>query len=204
MKSRKFLFCIVAFAVIAVGLPCMIFADHDERHEKSWYHKLFDRDDDNDHDDHHHNDRKSSEGHKKRYLKPVNNPTYREHCGACHFSYQPELLPSGSWKRILGQLDDHFGESLDLDPETRKVIGSYLETNAADHSVAKRAIKIMRSLGSNTPMRITEIPYIKEKHHEVPLSVLKRQSIGSLSNCTACHKRAEEGIYDDDFVVIPK
>jgi hypothetical protein len=62
----------------------------------------------------------------------------------------------------------------------------------------------MRSPGSRVPLRITEIPYIQEKHHEVSASVLKRKSIGSLSNCSACHKTAEKGIYDDDNVVIPK
>ena len=32
----------------------------------------------------------------------------------------------------------------------------------------------------------------------------KRESIGSLSNCLACHITAEEGIYEDDNVKIPK
>jgi hypothetical protein len=62
----------------------------------------------------------------------------------------------------------------------------------------------MRSLGGLTPLRITEIPYIREKHHEVSPNVLKRQSIGSLSNCSACHTTAERGIFEDDYVVIPK
>ena len=35
----------------------------------------------------------------KKYISPVNSPTYEEECGACHFPYQPELLPSGSWKK---------------------------------------------------------------------------------------------------------
>jgi len=80
----------------------------------------------------------------------------------------------------------------------------YLQTNAAEHSSAKRAIKIVRSSGTQMPIRITDIPYIKEKHHDISAATIKRQSIGSLSNCTACHTRAEDGIYDDDFVVIPK
>ncbi|NQT55388.1 MAG: hypothetical protein HQ551_04095 [Desulfobacteraceae bacterium] len=74
----------------------------------------------------------------------------------------------------------------------------------AEHSSAKRAVKIMRSLGNRRPLRITDTFYICEKHHEVPNSVLKRDSIGSLSNCSACHTKAEMGIYDDDYVVIPR
>lgn len=31
-----------------------------------------------------------------RNLKPVNNSTYADQCGACHFAYQAELLPTES------------------------------------------------------------------------------------------------------------
>jgi mono/diheme cytochrome c family protein len=151
-----------------------------------------------DHDDH--KEKKS----RKRYLTPVDNATYKEECGACHFVYQPELLPSGSWEKILAGLEDHFGEGVELDPESKRIIAEYLKANAAERSSAKRAVKIMRSLGSRAPLRITDVPYIQEKHHEVSPNVLKRKSIGSLSNCIACHTTAEKGDYDDDNVVIPK
>jgi hypothetical protein len=52
-------------------------------------------------------------------------------------------------------------------------------------------------------MRITDIPYIRKKHREINPGVLNRESIGSLSNCIACHTTAGEGIYDDDNVNIP-
>ncbi len=45
---------------------------------------------------------------------------------------------------------------------------------------------------------------IREKHHELDPAIFKRQSVGSLANCTACHITAEKGIYDDDDVNIPK
>jgi hypothetical protein len=147
-----------------------------------------------DNDDHDRND----------YLKPVTNQTYKETCGECHFAYQPELLPSASWLKILNQLDDHFGDEVELDPDTIKTISDYLKTNGAENSSAKRSKKIMRSLGNQIPMRITDIPYIREKHHELNPAVFKRESIGSLANCTACHITAEKGIYDDDDVEISK
>jgi hypothetical protein len=137
-------------------------------------------------------------------LKAVADPIYRENCGGCHFAYQPELLPSASWVKILDSPDNHFGESFEFDEETKEAMLGYLQTNAADHSSAKRAVKIMRSLDGQVPTRITEIPYIKRKHHEISAAIVKRRSIGSLSNCTACHGRAQEGIYDDDFVAIPE
>jgi len=156
---------------------------------------------DDDDDDDHHN---ASKKYTKKYITPVNNPTYEEECGACHFSYQPELLPSGSWKKIMAGLTDHFGEEIESDTESINVISRYLISNSAEKSSAKRAVKIVRSLGGRTPIRISEIPYIIEKHDEVDPKIFNRESIGSLANCTACHTTAEKGIYDDDDVKIPK
>jgi hypothetical protein len=67
-------------------------------------------------------------------LMMVTNTTYWENCGACHFAYQPELLPSGSWDKIFAALQDHFGEMVDLDPESKKIIAAYLKANAAECS----------------------------------------------------------------------
>jgi hypothetical protein len=184
-------------------------ADHDEHKKKRWYQKIFDWDDEDDGErgkkrrQYQKRYRNDSEHYGKRYLIPVNNPSYIEECGACHFTYQPELLPSGSWDKILDGLEDHFGEVIELDPDSKKVISEYLKTNAAERSSVKRAIKIMKSLGNETPLRVTQIPYIQQKHHEVSPEVLERDSIGSLSNCSACHPTAEKGIYEDDYVVIP-
>jgi Dihaem cytochrome c len=127
-----------------------------------------------------------------------------ENCGDCHFAYQPGLLPSGSWDKILSNLADHFGEDIDVDHESKTIIAKYLKTNAADYSPAKLSAKIIKSIGNQTPLRITQISYIQRKHHELQPSVFKRKSIGSLSNCLAYHTTAEKGIYDDDSVTIPK
>ncbi len=205
-RIQKCIVFLLALFLLTNGAFYAALADHDEHEEKRWYQKIFDWDDDDDDndDDHHRDDHKYSKHHSKRYLNPVDNPTYKEECGACHFAYQPELLPSGSWKKVLAGLEDHFGEVLELDPDSKKIIAEYLKGNAAEHSSAKRAVKIMRSLGNRAPLRITEIPYIREKHHEVSPNVLKRESIGSLSNCSACHTTAERGIYEDDYVSIPR
>ncbi len=137
-------------------------------------------------------------------MGPLSNALYKEQCGACHFAYQPELLPSGSWQRILGKLDDHFGEVLPLAPEMIDEITTYLEANAAERSREKRAVKIVNSLQGATPLRITEVPYIVNKHRKISPDVLRRPSIGSLSNCVACHRTAANGVYNDDSVSIPK
>lgn len=178
---------------LILGSFCSVLADDDYYKGRHRYregsHK---RGDDNDHHDHDTN------------LKAVTNQTYKGTCGACHFAYQPGLLPSGSWASILGHLEDHFGEAVSIETESKKTIGKYLMDNAAEHSSAKRSVKIMKSLRAQTPSRITEIPYIRHKHHGIPAEVFSRKSVGSLSNCSACQRTAEQGVYDDDNVVIPK
>lgn len=159
----------------------------------------------NSHDEKEDNDRHESRGYDDDdFVGSITSTVYKETCGACHFPYQPQLLPSGSWEKILSVLDDHFGETVDIDPDTTKAIGDYLLANGAERSSAKRARKIVRSLDGNTPPRITEIPYIREKHHEISPDVFSRPSIGSFSNCVACHTTAEKGVYDDDHVTIPR
>ena len=213
-KIKTLVIFLLAFLIMINWGFYTALADHDEHKEKRWYQKILDWDDDDDHDGDHNRGRKKkryqkryrndSKNYKKRFLTPVNNPTYSEECGACHFTYQPELLPSGSWIKILAGLEDHYGEVIELDSESKKIISDYLKTNAAEHSQAKRAIKIMRCLGNETPMRITQIPYIQKKHREISPDILNRETIGSLSNCSACHTTAEKGIYEDDHVLIPR
>ena len=208
MRIKKGIILLVALFLMVNGVFYAALADHDENKEKRWYQKIFDwhDDDDNDDNDHHTDNRKNSKHSRERYLNPVSNPTYKEQCGACHFAYQPELLPSGSWEKILARLDDHFGEEVDLDLDSKKIIAEYLKANSAEYSSAKRAVKIMRSLRGQTPMRITDVPYIREKHQDddIPADAFTRKSVGSMSNCIACHTTAKNGIYEDDHVVIPR
>lgn len=146
----------------------------------------------------------NKEKHTQKYMKPVTNQTYKTECGACHFAYQPELLPSRSWDIILNKLPAHFGEEVLLEEVSRKDISGYLSANAAENSSAKRARKIVKSLGGETPLRITEIPYIREKHHDLDKQVFSSKFNVSFSNCSACHTGAEQGDYDDDNVRIPR
>jgi hypothetical protein len=187
---RKITIFIMVLLMIVNAMPHAAFADHNEHEEKNRHQNQI-------------KERKHSEHNDNENLTIVNNPQYKENCGACHFTYQPELLPSASWSKILTGLADHFGETIELDPESATVILSYLKSNAAEFSTAKPAVKIMKSIGNQTPQRITGIPYIQKKHHEISQNILNRASIGSLSNCSACHTTAEKGIYDDDNVQIP-
>ena len=188
-REYKWFIFLLIFLLTVGGDLYSAFADNDGRKEKRRYQKR---------------ERRHSEYNGKRNLPMVSDPTYEENCGACHFAYQPGLLPSGSWEKILAGLSDHFGESIELDSESAKTISAYLRANSANYSSGKLSLKIMKSLGKQTPLRITEVPYIRREHHEIQQNVLNRESIGSLSNCAACHTSAEKGIYDDDNVTIPR
>jgi hypothetical protein len=190
MNTLKTWMLLLALFLAGAGFYASAFADHDhkkDKHESKGYH----------------DDDRQTKG-SKHGLNSVNNSSYTDQCGACHFAYQPGLLPSGSWEKIMAGLNDHFGETVEPDSETRKLIGAYLKENAANYSSAKESAKIMKSLGKETPLRITDIPYIRKKHHDITSDILKRKSVGSLSNCSACHKTADRGIYKDDYVEIPR
>lgn len=177
----------ISLLVILVFWAATIVADDDSKKHRNHESR---------HDDDNHNE--------DEHLKPVRNSIYADPCGACHFAYQPELMPAESWKQVLDGIDDHFGETVDLDGEARHAILGYLTSNAANNSSAKLSRKIMRSLAGRTPMRITDIPYVRKEHRELPPQVFKRPSVGSLANCIACHQTAENGVYDGDWVSIPQ
>ncbi len=138
---------------------------------------------------------------------PVSDEVYKDECGACHFPYPPGLLPGASWQRLLepSALSDHFGDDAELDEQTRRHVLAYVLANAAEKSYYKRSRKVMASLRvTDSPQRITEVPYIRERHRKIPASLIKgNPKVKSLSNCDACHQRAAVGVFDDDTVMIP-
>jgi len=132
---------------------------------------------------------------------PVNNSLYAEECSACHFAYQPGLMPARSWQQIMANLEDHFGENAELEAEDQKALTDYLVKNAAEFSQHKRSVKIMRSLSRHkTPVRITEIPYIVRKHDELSPQMVKENP---LSYCDKCHTSANRGSYSERYINIP-
>lgn len=160
---------------------------------------------DDQYDDHENKKERQEVGkQKKDTSNPAKISAYQTECGTCHFAYQAELLPKSSWMKLLASLDNHFGEMVSLDEESKRAITDHLKSNSAEQNSSKHSNSIMQDLGNQIPLRITHTPYIKKVHREISPDVLKREAIGSLSNCTACHTTAEEGIYDDDNVKIPK
>lgn len=137
-------------------------------------------------------------------VAPVTNAMYLEECGACHFPYQPGLLPEGSWDKIMAGLDDHFGDNAELPPDDHRAIAAFLAENAANRSDYRRSRKIMRSLKGDTPLRISEVRYLRKEHDEIPARlVADNPEVRSIARCEACHRQAAEGYYNESGVKIP-
>ena len=138
-------------------------------------------------------------------VSSISTPLYKEECGSCHMAFSPGLLPARSWQKMMSQLDDHFGDNSELDAETHRTISEFLLGNSADQSQYRRSRKLMRSLNKNdTPLRITEIPYFIHEHNEIPAKMVTgNEQVKSLSNCNACHAKAEQGLFDEHSINIP-
>ncbi|WP_172597667.1 diheme cytochrome c [Sulfuriflexus mobilis] len=135
----------------------------------------------------------------------VKNSAYQAECGSCHFAYQPGWLPERSWRKLMGGLENHFGDNAELTAEDQGKILDFLVSNAADKSDFKRSKRISGSLKQeDVPLRITDTVYFKRKHHEIPAGYIQgNKMVGSLSNCAACHTRAESGSFNEHEVKIP-
>jgi hypothetical protein len=113
--------------------------------------------------------------------------------------FPAEFLPKRSWQRILDTLSDHFGENASLGPVQRKAVLDYLVGSAADSPNAGReGRKFGTSIPpTDTPLRITETSRWLREHREVRADKWKDPNVKSKANCLACHKGAEQGVYED-------
>ena len=143
--------------------------------------------------------------HKSTDIAAVINPVYKEECGSCHMVYPPGLLPARSWTKIMNELENHFADNAELDTETNQSISEFLLSNSADKSDYRRSRKFSRSIESNdAPVRISELPYFKHEHDEIPHRLVSGNSkVKSFSQCNACHAKAEQGSFNEHDINIP-
>jgi hypothetical protein len=185
VRDRRFIIAFAAAAVVMAWVVATAVADDHQRQK------------------HRHRDRERRTGLSGTAVPAVDNPTYRENCGACHFALQPALLPSRSWQLLLAGTQDHFGQSVDLEAEQLAEVEAYLSANAAEYTSGKLAQEIVDSIGSSTPLRVTDVPLIRHEHRRIDAAVFQRPSVAGRADCRACHPGADDGIYDDDSVTIP-
>jgi nitrate/TMAO reductase-like tetraheme cytochrome c subunit len=122
---------------------------------------------------------------------PVNE-TYTTECGACHVPYPPRRLSARSWAAVMEGLDRHFGTDAALDSAAAAEVAAFLRAHAG------------RDRGGPTTTRITDTPWFRREHREVPAAVWTRADVQSRANCGACHPAADRGQYDDDTVRVPR
>jgi len=105
----------------------------------------------------------------------------------------------------MTDLEDHFADNAELDAQSQQSISKYLLNNSAEKSNYRRSRKFLRGISKNeTPMRITQTPYFKHEHDEIPAKMVKtNQQVKSFSNCNACHQKAQQGLFDEDNIRIP-
>ena len=143
--------------------------------------------------------------HEGNALPRLTHKAWQQECASCHIAYAPAFLPKASWRRVMGGLDQHFGENASLDPATQADILRFLEANAADAGASRMGNRVMQGMDAKSaPLRITETRWFVRQHDEVPRAAWSRKAVGSAANCAACHRQAEQGAFDEDAVRIPK
>ena len=152
---------------------------------------------------------------EKGGFAPVTDAKYQSECGACHFAYLPGMLPARSWDALLAKSNEHFGETLALDPESLRHIRNFLTTNAADRSDFLGSEAILRRLSDqSTPLRITNLPAFKGYHFSVLHTLglvrglhsvrdLPPNAVKAVMNCNSCHERAAAGSFAQREVAVP-
>ncbi|NCO16106.1 MAG: cytochrome C [Alphaproteobacteria bacterium] len=119
----------------------------------------------------------------------VMDPVTQAECSACHMAYPAQLLPQQSWRGIMRDLSNHFGEDASLDAKTARNIENYLVSNSA----RARGVN-----ANNPPLRITEMFWFTREHGQrLRNRAAGNANIGSISNCVGCHGGAANGYFDD-------
>ena len=105
---------------------------------------------------------------------------YLENCASCHVPLPPEVLPSETWRRLLLEPEQHFGQQL------KPLIGPVLITMWDYIRAYSRPEEAKKPL----PYRISESPYFKALHPRVKFS----QTVKPAS-CVSCHPGAAQYNY---------
>lgn len=119
-------------------------------------------------------------------VPPVTDTLTKQECGSCHIAFPAALMPAASWKAVMADLSNHFGEDASLPADKTAAITSYLTSVAGRDGL----------VAGTPPLRISEQGWwIREHRKEV--SPARWAEVGSKANCKACHRDAEQGYFED-------
>ncbi len=122
-------------------------------------------------------------------------PAFKAECASCHLAFPPALLSAGDWRKVMANLDRHYGDNASLDAKTRGLIEDFLIRNAGS------AWRLGSATGN--PPRLTETDRFQRKHREISSAVWRDKRVGGAANCVACHPRAEAGNFSEHEIAIP-
>lgn len=132
-------------------------------------------------------------------------PLFVEECASCHVLYPPFLLPKKSWKTMMTTLSDHFGDDASLDEADRLSIEAYLLQNSAETSTKEAAFYILKSMPIKKDIiSISQMPYWNKRHKDMNKTLFESKKVRTKANCKACHQGFEQGLIEDNKIVLPK
>jgi len=121
---------------------------------------------------------------------------YQKECSACHIAYPTKGLSAKSWKGVMANLADHFGDNAELSDADAALIGQYLQNNASGRRWFSSA--------TSKSNRITDTRWFRRAHNEVSSRwVTGNPKVKTFARCDACHLQANRGDYNEDSVRIP-
>lgn len=133
----------------------------------------------------------------------------QKECGDCHMAFPPIKLPARSWRAIMADLANHFGENATVDAAAAKHIEAYLVSKSMDEGgtmFGKITYKKMMKKKDKdyTPLRITDTSDWRGDHSSNKYKrMLADKGLKTGANCVACHQGANEGRYEE-FDNLPK
>lgn len=119
-------------------------------------------------------------------VPPVTDPLTLKECGSCHIAFPPSLMPAASWKAVMDDLSNHFGEDASLPADKTAAITAYLTSVAGRDGL----------IAGKPPLRISEQGWWIREHRK-EISPARWTEVGSKANCKACHRDAEKGYFED-------
>ncbi|MDH5178174.1 MAG: diheme cytochrome c [Gammaproteobacteria bacterium] len=133
---------------------------------------------------------------RRDFLSAPGYPEYKKECGSCHMAYPPGLLSGDAWQEIMAGLGRHFGDNAELEEKRRQKLTAYLVRYASDRQKSRHH--------RQEPTRITQLRWFRHEHDEIPERLVKgNDKVRSLSNCNACHRRAEQATFPEREISIP-
>ncbi len=112
----------------------------------------------------------------------------------------PNILPEKSWKILMSDLKNHFGDDASLDEEDTQNILNFLLENSAEKSIKEASVKVLNSIKNKDIIAITQTSFWKKEHKNIPKEIFKNSEVKTKANCSACHMDIEKGLIEDDKI----